>query len=94
MCHCIVCRRGGRIKERGRIKFLQRGLQNRGSVNNFSVDSFWEPVDPIVAGPVAQDNDKIYRYMLWCYYLGQVWPSQGLLSGPSLLYLNTACQKK
>ena len=27
----------------------------------------------------------IYIYMLWCYYLGQVWPFEVLLSGPSLL---------
>ena len=26
----------------------------------------------------------IYIYMLWCYYLGQVWPFEVLLSGPSL----------
>ena len=26
-----------------------------------------------------------YRYMLWSYYLVQVWPFEGLLSGPSLL---------
>ena len=27
-----------------------------------------------------------YIYMLWCYYLGQVWPFEVLLSGPSLLF--------
>ena len=28
----------------------------------------------------------IYIYMLWCYYLGQVWPFEVLLSGPSLFF--------
>ena len=35
----------------------------------------------------------IYIYILWSYYLGQVWPFQGLLSGPSQLVLNTGCRK-
>ena len=28
----------------------------------------------------------IYIYVLWSYYLGQVWPFEGLLSGPSKGY--------
>ena len=27
--------------------------------------------------------------MLWCYYLGQVWPFEVLLSGPSLFFYKT-----
>ena len=34
-----------------------------------------------------------YRYMLWCYYLGQVGPAQGLLSGPSCYYLTPFVRK-
>ena len=34
-------------------------------------------------------------YMLWSYYLVQVWPFWKLLSGPSLFFFqNTDCQKK
>ena len=34
----------------------------------------------------------IYIYMLWRYYLGQVWPFEGLLSGPSEgYYLGQVC---
>ena len=33
----------------------------------------------------------IYIYMLWCYYLGQVWPFPVLLSGPSWPFL--CCNK-
>ena len=36
----------------------------------------------------------IYIYMLWCYYLGQVWPFEVLLSGPSLLFYKTLFVKK
>ena len=32
------------------------------------------------------DQKSIYIYMLWSYYLGQVWPFQVLLSGPSRCY--------
>ena len=35
----------------------------------------------------------IYIYKLWCYYLGQVWPFEVLLSGPSFFLQNTVCQK-
>ena len=31
----------------------------------------------------------IYIQMLWCYYLGQVWPFEVLLSGPSLFFYRT-----
>ena len=31
--------------------------------------------------------------MLWSYYLVQVWPFQGLLSGPCSFVFNTVCQK-
>ena len=36
----------------------------------------------------------IYIYMLWCYYLGQVWPFEVLLSGPSLFFYKTLFVKK
>ena len=36
----------------------------------------------------------IYIYMLWCYYLGQVWPFEVLLSGPSLLFRKHCLSKK
>ena len=36
----------------------------------------------------------IYIYMLWCYYLGQVWPFEVLLSGPSLLFTKHCLSKK
>ena len=36
----------------------------------------------------------IYMYMLWCYYLGQVWHFEVLLSGPSLLFYRTLFVKK
>ena len=36
----------------------------------------------------------IYIYMLWCYYLGQVWPFEVLLSGPSLPVYKTLFVKK
>ena len=35
-----------------------------------------------------------YVYLLWCYYLGQVWPFEVLLSGPSLLFYKTLFVKK
>ena len=35
----------------------------------------------------------IYIYMLWCYYLGQVWPFEVLLSGPSLLFTKHCLSK-
>ena len=35
----------------------------------------------------------IYVYMLWCYYLGQVWPFEVLLSGPSLFFANHGLSK-
>ena len=31
--------------------------------------------------------------MLWCYYLGQVWPFEVLLSGPSLLFTKHCLSK-
>ena len=34
-----------------------------------------------------------YIYMLWCYYLGQVWPFEVLLSGPSLLFTKHCLSK-
>ena len=36
----------------------------------------------------------IYMHMLWCYYLGQVWPFEVLLSGPSLFFYKTLFVKK
>ena len=36
----------------------------------------------------------IYIYKLWCYYLGQVWPFEVLLSGPSLLFTKHCLSKK
>ena len=48
-------------------------------------------------GPVCNSTAciyiYIYMYALWCYYLVQVWPFGGSLSGPSLLFQNTVCQK-
>ena len=35
----------------------------------------------------------IYIYMLWCYYLGQVWPFEVLLSGPSLFFTKHCLSK-
>ena len=35
-----------------------------------------------------------YIYMLWCYYLGQVWPFEVLLSGPSLFFTKHCLSKK
>ena len=35
----------------------------------------------------------IYTYMLWCYYLGQVWPFEVLLSGPSLFFTKHCLSK-
>ena len=32
-------------------------------------------------------------YMLWCYYLGQVWPFEVLLSGPSLFFTKHCLSK-
>ena len=37
---------------------------------------------------------EIYIYMLWCYYLGQVWPFEVLLSGPSLFFTKHCLSKK
>ena len=34
-----------------------------------------------------------YIYMLWCYYLGQVWPFEVLLSGPSLFFTKHCLSK-
>ena len=31
--------------------------------------------------------------MLWCYYLGQVWPFEVLLSGPSLFFIKHCLSK-
>ena len=31
--------------------------------------------------------------MLWCYYLGQVWPFEVLLSGPSLFFTKHCLSK-
>ena len=39
-------------------------------------------------------NTHIYIYMLWCYYLGQVWPFEVLLSGPSLLLTKHCLSKR
>ena len=33
-------------------------------------------------------------YVLWSYYLGQVWPFEGLLSGRSLCFKSTVCRKQ
>ena len=30
-------------------------------------------------------SQRVYIYILWSYYLVQVWPFEGSLSGPSLL---------
>ena len=35
----------------------------------------------------------IYIYVLWCYYLGQVWPLEVLLSGPSLFFTKHCLSK-
>ena len=40
------------------------------------------------------NNSPAYIYMLWCYYLGQVWPFEVLLSGPSLFFYKTLFVKK
>ena len=45
-----------------------------------------------IAGPKIDYTD-IYIYMLWCYYLGQVWPFEVLLSGPSLLFTKHCLSK-
>ena len=34
-----------------------------------------------------------YLYMLWSHFLVQVWPFEGLLSGPSGFFVNIVCQK-
>ena len=39
-------------------------------------------------------HTHIYIYMLWCYYLGQVWPFEVLLSGPSLFFTKHCLSKK
>ena len=36
----------------------------------------------------------IYIYKLWCYYLGQVWSFEVLLSGPSLFFTKHCLSKK
>ena len=46
------------------------------------------PLGYIKWGPLSSHQD-IYIYS---YYLGQVWPFEGLLSGPSLFF-NTVCKK-
>ena len=38
-------------------------------------------------------NEYIYIYMLWGYYLGQVWPFEVLLSGPSLFFTKHCLSK-
>ena len=35
----------------------------------------------------------IYIYLLWCHYLGQVWPFEVSLSGPSLLFTKHCSSK-
>ena len=43
--------------------------------------------------PKLNTTAYIYIYMLWCYYLGQVWPFEVLLSGPSLLFTKHCLSK-
>ena len=38
-------------------------------------------------------NNYVYIYMLWCYYLGQVWLFEVLLSGPSLFFTKHCLSK-
>ena len=44
-------------------------------------------------GPLFNFTTYIYIYMLRCYYLGQVWPFEVLLSGPSLLFTKHCLSK-
>ena len=48
---------------------------------------------PLNLGPVFNFTVYIYIYMLWCYYLGQVWPFEVLLSGPSLFFTKHCLSK-
>ena len=41
----------------------------------------------------TENNSLAYTYMLWCYYLGQVWPFEVLLSGPSLFFTKHCLSK-
>ena len=53
--------------------------------------SKWQKIRP---EPGLMACIYIYIYMLWYYYLGQVWPFEVLLSGPSLLFYKTLFVKK
>ena len=49
---------------------------------------------PIVSSPFLSVSLSLYIYMLWCYYLGQVWPFEVLWSGPSLFFFTKHCLSK
>ena len=57
----------------------------------YNLDQFLTYKTPNL-GPVF--NSTAYIYILWCYFLGQVWPFEVLLSGPSLLLTKHCFVKK
>ena len=74
----------------GKARFL--GFQN-GCIKRQKTGIFMNPPKNI---PILNTTPYIYIYiyMLWGYYLVQVWPFWKLLSGPSLFFSKTPIAKK
>ena len=79
----------------------KRGLKKRAQIlvpkNGPFIEPFMVATDSLgtknVGSRSVMSHIYIYIYMLWCYYLGQVWPFEVLLSGPSLLFTKHCLSK-
>ena len=79
-------------KAKKHYKLGKNSKKNLDQFLTYNLDQFLTYKTPNL-GPVFNFTAHIYIYMLWCYYLGQVWPFEVLLSGPSLLFTKYCLSK-